>query len=143
MQSFTSRLKISTKPITLSNKDTAELLFGKSDLSQRGYKQLRSILLRNNVTIPTYENVRAYCNDLNVGDIDFIHSEGSNCGCMGVKTNFAETLQCIFSSSKLYEKMTFLSEEKQEKLQEYLCSKNPLLYKGFLPSKRTILLTFR
>ena len=142
LENFISKLEISTQPIQLTERDTAELLFGKSDLSQRGYKQLRSILLRNNVIIPTYEKVRKFCNDLKVGTIEFIHTdaESTDCKCMGIKTNFLETLQCIFSTPELYKAMTFQSEEKQKKLYDFLCTQNHSLYKNFSISKRTIFL---
>ena len=110
LESFISRLKISTQPRTLSHKDTTELLYGKTDLGQREYKQLRSISLRNNITIPTYDSIRLYWNDLDVGTIDPIHSD-SSCSCMGIKTSLKETLQNIFSSKELYATMTFLEKK--------------------------------
>ena len=139
LESFISRLKISTQPRILSHKDTAELLYGKTDLSQRGYKQLRSILLRNSITIPTYDSIRLYCNDLDVGTIDLIHSD-SSCPCMGIRTSLKETLQNIFSSKELYATMTFLEENKQNDLKDFLCKRNNEMYENFLPYKRTIFL---
>ncbi|XP_066930040.1 uncharacterized protein [Clytia hemisphaerica] len=131
--------KDSSRHAFIFNKDTAELLYGKSDLSQRGYKHLRSILLRNNVHIPSYEVIRKYCKDLEVGDIKSFNHANSDCPCMGVHTDLIDTLQRIFSSD-LYNKMNFLPEEKNEALCEFLKSKDPIMYQKFNPRNKTILL---
>ena len=126
--------KDSSRPTFLSNKDTAELFYGKSDLSQRGYKHLRKILLRNNVHIPCYEVIRKYCKDLNVGDIKFMHGSKSDCLCMGVRTDLIDSLQRNFSSD-LYEKMNFFPEEQNKNLCKFLKSKDSTLYHKFDPKK--------
>lgn len=141
LKHFISRLKVSTQPIELSHQDTAELLFGKTDLSQRGYKQLRSILLKNNVIIPSYDSIRDFCNKLDVGSIDFIHETDSNeCACMGVNTTLLGTLQNIVSTEKLFSKFQFPTQEQQDKIINFLLSKNENLYQNLSSSQRTLFL---
>jgi len=54
---FINTVKLSTQPIELGCRETAEMLVGKCDLSQRGFKNLRQILLKNNVKIPAYNSI--------------------------------------------------------------------------------------
>ena len=136
---FCSKLRLSTQLIEISLKDTAELLVGKADLSQRGFKRLRDILKMNSVILPTYEKVRDYFNSLDIGIIKRIsHKESSSCHCMGVKTEFQDTMQQIVCTEILFSQFKFPSTEQQMKLFEYLQAKDIDLYKNFDPLKRTI-----
>ena len=45
-------LDLSKVPTELSCKETASLLMGRCELSQRSYKALKSVLCENNVKIP-------------------------------------------------------------------------------------------
>lgn len=135
---FINTMKLSTQPIELGNHETAEMLVGKCDLSQRGYKNLRQILLKNNVKIPSYDIVRKYIKNLNVGEINNIHGDDSSCNCMGVKTTMSETLQKIVSSPKLFSKFKFPEKEANEKIVKYLKKKDSLLYTNLKEDKRTI-----
>ena len=108
---FIERLKISPAPVELDCRKTAELLLGRCNLSQRGFKSLRKILRQNNVSIPSYENVRKFCNETDVGMIQKLHSEeieNIQCNCMGVKTDLKETLQNIISNKYIYKRLLFL-----------------------------------
>ena len=137
LKHFIAKLKVSTQPIDISLKDTAELIVGKSDLSQRGFNSLRAVLKTNNVFLPTYEKVRDYCNSLDIGIVKHIvHSE--LCACMGVYTEFQDTLQQIVCTETLFCKFKFLTTEQQTKLYEYLKGQDNDLYKNFDPYKRTI-----
>ena len=141
MKHMIEKLNISTQSITLTEKETAELLLGKTDLSQRGYKRLRTILLKSNVILPSYETVRKYSNNLDVGVIDFIHDKEENtCCCMDIKTSFKDTLQHIVSNEKLFQMFQFPSMDQQRKLENYLKSKDLNLYQHFDPLKRSIII---
>lgn len=136
---FINTMKLSTQPIELGCHETAEMLVGKCDLSQRGFKNLRKILLKNNVKIPVYDIVRKFIANLNVGEINNIHTEGdTSCKCMGVKTKVLETLQKIVTTPKLFSKFRFPEKEVNFKIVKYLQEKDPLLYKNLNGDRRTI-----
>ena len=87
-----SNLNLKTKPNTLNEKDTAEMLIGKADISQRGYGNIRMILAAKSVNIPSYTNVKTYVNKLNVGNIAQINESESSCKCMGYFCTVTKTL---------------------------------------------------
>lgn len=119
--------------------DAAELLMGKADLSQRGYKHLRGILKENKILLPDYQKVRHYVSDVDVGKIEPMSCE-NNCCCMGVKTKLKETLQRIVSTNALFSLFQFFSKEKQIKLFSFLKKKNSQLYANLDCDKRTIVI---
>ena len=135
-----SKLNLKTKPKVLNEKDTAEMLIGKADISQRGYGNIRTILAAKSVNIPSYTNVKTYVNKLNVGNIAPIHESESNCKCMGYFCTVTETLQMIVSCNDLFSKMKFFSIERQNKIRKFLISKDEELYHNFDSHKRTIFL---
>ncbi|XP_066925516.1 uncharacterized protein [Clytia hemisphaerica] len=135
-----SKLNLKTKPKTLNEKDTAEMLIGKADISQRGYGNIRTILAAKSVNIPSYKNVKTYVNELNVGNIAPIHESESNCKCMGYFCTVTETLQMIASCNDLFSKMKFFSIERQNKIRKFLISKDENLYHNFDSHKKTIFL---
>ena len=100
---------------------------------------MRAILKSNNVVVPSYNEVRSYCDNLHVGTIIDIHSNNTpECPCMGVKTNLRETLQLIVSTEKLFKLFHFPTETQQEKLFGFLKRKDRNLYKNMDQSRRTI-----
>ena len=138
---FIETLKVSKHPIEISSSVTAELLLGRCDLSQRGYKSLRTILEKNNVKIPRYENVRGYCNELVVGEVKNMHSNNEKyCPCMGITCNVFETLQLIVSNEKLFKLFYFQTEEEQNLSFKFLKEKNKILYRNLDEKKRTIII---
>ena len=132
------QLKVSRKPMSLGCKDTAEIMMGRCELSQRSYKQLKKILFANNVKIPSYDALRNYCTSIDVGRITAIHHGTTDCKCMGYKSDLKETLQQIVSTEILFKCFTFLTVENQTKLADFLKSKEPNLYHNFNAEKRTI-----
>ncbi|XP_066914971.1 uncharacterized protein [Clytia hemisphaerica] len=136
-----SKLNLHTLPKTLDEKDTAEMLIGKADISQRGYGNIRNILAAKSVKIPSYTNVKQYVNKLNVGKIVPIHHENeSTCNCMGYFCTVKETLQMILSCPSLYSKMIFFSIEQCNAIKEFIISKDAELYKNFDSTRRTIII---
>ena len=101
LKKFIEKQKVKTMPINIDIKDSAELLIGKCDLSQRGYNRLRTLLTNNNVLLPTYNKVRDFCTNLTVGEINKTDCQ-ETCKCMGVKTNLEGTLQQIVSTQVLF-----------------------------------------
>ena len=140
LKQFISTLKLSTQPIDLSLRDAAELLIGKIGLSQRGFKNMRNILAKNNIIVPDYKHVRAYCNDLNVGLIHKIHGEDNLCSCMGVSTNLQDTLQNIVCTPDLFSRFKFQTKPEQQELSKFLKENDNDLYQKFDVTKRTIML---
>ena len=127
------------KRIELNCSQTAELLLGKCNLSQRGYKNLRAIMLKNLIDLATYKNVWEYCIKTEVGEITKVHKDDEGiCKCMGAKTNLKETLQYIISCKKLLDEMEFLCTEKQADLFTYLKQTNSTLYNSLDSTKRTL-----
>ena len=139
LKRFIEKQKVKTRPINIDIKDSAELLIGKCDLSQRGYIRLRTLLTNNNVVLPTYNKVREFCTNVTVGEIKKIDCQ-EICKCMGVKTNLECTLQQIISTKVLFETFEFFPESKQKKIFEFLRGKNESLYGRHDSNKRTIFL---
>ena len=139
LKHFISRLKVSTQPKEISCSETAEILLGRCDLSERGFKSLRVILMKNNVILPPYDKVRHYCDDLIVGEIKNIHvNSPTDCPCMGVTSNVHETLQLIVSNEVLFRLFHFPTENEQEKMFDILKKKDGTLYSNLDKLKRTI-----
>ena len=133
-----SRWKLSTNTVKISNEIAGEMLFGKSDLSQRGFKYLRSLLKESNVELPMYENVRKHNLALEVGEIKSIHQDKSQCNCFGYYTSVAETLQKIICTESLFKLFKFVPFEKQRKMFNHLKEQDPNLYSNIDFNLRTI-----
>ena len=131
-------LKVKRAPISVSSAEAASILMGKCNMSQRGYKNLKKILSNNNIMLPSYDVVRGFCSNIDVGEIKRIH-ESAECNCMGYQTNVSSILQQIVQS-KLLEKFSFLDPVRQYELAEFLLSENSELYSSFDPKRRTIIL---
>ena len=84
LKKFIEKQKVKTMSINIDIKDSAELLIGNCDLSQRGYNRLRTLLTNNNVLLPTYNKVRDFCTYLTVGEINKTDCQ-ETCKCMGSK----------------------------------------------------------
>ena len=136
------KLKVSKNPVTITCKDTAAIMMGKCDLSQRSYKALKGILIQNNVNIPTYDKVRGFCKAINVGPVSRIHSDNEEemCPCMGYSCEIQDTLQRIMSCDELASKCVFTTTERSKRISYFLKNKNPALYKNFDFEKRTLFL---
>ena len=128
--------KLSTTPVKISNNTAAEMLYGRCDLSQRGFKYLRHLLKESNVELPTYEKVRSHNLNLDVGEIEPIHRH-DNCDCFGYKSSLSETLSKIISNQSLFKLFKFISFEKQTKVFEYLREQDINLYGNLNSNLRT------
>ena len=124
-------LKLKLKPISLDCKETAGLMMGRCELSQRSYKVLKKILGNNRVIIPSYDKVRNYCINLDTGPINSTHEPDLNCMCMSYGCEMNDTLQRIASTEALFKCFRFPTTLQQEKLANFLKSENKDLYKSF------------
>lgn len=130
--------KIRTCPNQLDCKETAELIMGKCELSQRSYKNLKLLFALKNIKIPSYEDVREYCNRLDTGKIENIHKDITRCKCMGYQTNLRDTLQHIVSCPDLLDMFKFLTDTQQSKLFDFLKKRDHNLFKALNVNDRTI-----
>jgi len=135
-----TKLKVVKRPVTLNCKDTAKIMMGKHEMSQRSYKELRNSLKDNNVTLPSYEDLKLYCKNLDVGVINPLHENEESCPCMGYGCTVLESLNYIFKCAEYTDKLTFLSLEKNKKLGDFLREKDAELYKAFDCNKPTIII---
>ena len=131
------KLRLSHNYVELGERETAEILLGKCELSQRSYNVLRRILQTNNVDIPSYDKVRAYIADIDVGPMTPLH-ESSDCNCMGYGCSVSDTLQRIVNTPALYSSFDFFSSEQQVSISSFLKKHNADLYAQFDASKPTI-----
>ncbi|XP_047127095.1 uncharacterized protein LOC105847515 [Hydra vulgaris] len=67
------RLRFITSVKNLDCQQTASIMMDKIEISQRSYKVLKGILKKNNINIPTYDNLRKYCLNIDVGLIQHAH----------------------------------------------------------------------
>ena len=140
MKNFVKRLTVKQTPVLLSCQDTARIMMGKYEMSQRAYKELRGTLKASNINLPSYDQLKGYCKELDVGTIHNLHDEFCECPCMGYGCTINETLQLVFKCPEYQEKLTFPSSDQNTKLGEFLKAKNKSLYRNFDINKRTIIL---
>lgn len=141
MRKLFRKLKVVQRPVSLSCQETARIMMGKNEMSQRAYIELRESLKHNNINIPPYVELKSYCKRLDVGNImPLHHSNDDSCQCMGFGSTARETLQYVFKCPEYAGKMQFLSEERNSRLSYFLKSKDGELYKNFDPTRRTLIL---
>ena len=127
--------------VTLTPHESAELLAGKTHLSQRAYKALKKSLKARNVFLASYKDTMKLINELPVGSVTGSCTDRD--GCMCALADFKETLQQIFSCQDLVNEMRFPEPAQQKRLFEQLHTKFPALYGKMLrerPDHRTIFL---
>jgi len=112
--------------IKLSEAESAELLLGRAQLSQRAYKALKKSLKKKKVYLASYKKTMQFVDQLKIGSIS--GSCGDRDQCMCALTDFSETIKLIFSRAELYQEMRFPSPEQQKRVLEQLHSKYPALY---------------
>ncbi|XP_066917770.1 uncharacterized protein [Clytia hemisphaerica] len=141
LKKFIKTLKVVKKPVTLESKETARIMMGKYDMSQRAFKELRATLKSCNVTLPSYDDLREYCKNLEVGNIFPLHgSNESECQCMGYGCTVKDTLERVFGCNEYQHKLSFIEADRNKKLGDFLKSKNTHLYQNFKNERRTIIL---
>ena len=96
LQHIIEKLKTTNaQSISISEHESASILMGKCNMSQRAYKNLKKILKAQNVFIPRYEKVTSYIQDLDVG---MLHRETNHSNCMCVRSDLKDTIQHIMDS---------------------------------------------
>lgn len=124
-----------------NNKDCAELLMGRCNLSQRSYKNLKNLLKRQNVFLVDYTNAREFVNNLDVGKFNKEHTKKCDVeDCMFVSSSILETLKLVFAAEDLYERMEFVTPSQQSTLFTFLCTTDRDLYGNLDIDARTIFL---
>ena len=96
------RLRFVTSVKNLDCHQIASIMMDKIEISQRSYKVLKGILKKNNVNIPTYDNLRKYCLNIDVGLIQHVHNDASvDYECFGYSCNievYLHKLQRVLST---------------------------------------------
>lgn len=134
-------------PRIISIHDSAELLLGRTSLTQREYIAAKKVLVNGNVHLAKYEDVVKYSAELDIGSVilhacDY-HDQNEapeKLDCMCATTDFVDTMQRIVSNRLLFSKFDFPSVEQQDRLFKHLKSERPELYKSLDPKKRTLYL---
>ena len=122
----------------LTEKDCAEILVGKCNLSQRCYKNLKKILKKNKVMTVSYEKARDFANNLDVGELK-LGCNSTECkvtNCMTAHCSIIETIKLIFETPELYHKMEFPAD--QHDLFSYLKARDSDLFSNLDDSLQTI-----
>ena len=139
-EKLTENLAMRTK-ITLTEMESAELLFGRATLSQRAYKALRKSLSKKGVVLATYDKTVALMQCLPVGSVSVDCGDRRHCMC--AMADFQETMQHIFACKALLDEMQFPEPAQQARLFQQLYSSFPDLYERNMterPNNRTIFL---
>ena len=139
-QHFMKTFKINCRK-EVDVKDAAGILAGKCELSQRRYKALREVLQNSNVLLPSYDIVSTYVKGIDVGHLYPLHEKNA-CECMGYGSSLNDSLQQMVNNDLVYNKLEFLTEEKQKKLGDFLKLNDPKLYKNFNYSEKTLFFQF-
>ena len=137
-QHFMKTFKINCRK-EVDVKDAAGILAGKCELSHRRYKALREVLQNSNVLLPSYDIVSTYVKGIDVGHLYPLHEKNA-CECMGYGSSLNDSLQQMVNNDLVYNKLEFLTEEKQKKLGDFLKLNDPKLYKNFNYSEKTLFL---
>ena len=137
-------IRVHRSPQVMTTAESAQILVC-SSLSQRCYNTLKKFLKRKNIFLKKHSVASTYIKNLEVGKIERkVHhlpdtaQSASLPDCMCVQTSTKGTLELVFKSKTLFEKMDFLPPEKQEVLFAKLKESDSHLFGNLDASKRTI-----
>ena len=125
--------------IDLTTSQAAELLVGRASMSQRGYKQLKSVF-QTQVKFPRYEHVSRYIRELNVGAItlskDDLHQTH-----MCIKSSVSEIIHLALNGElEKATPFTPYTQQKQKDLFKRLKDTQLEVYDHLDPSRPTLLI---
>ena len=125
---LTQQLSIRGGNINLAVPESAELLIGRANLSQRAYKALKKSLQRSGVFLASYKATSDYIKGLDIGVV----STGCEISreCMCATTSCKETLRLLCSSKAMYDAMRFPTVEQGKRLLTCMQEKFPHLYQS-------------
>ena len=109
-------------------------------MSQRGYKNVKKILKNQDIILPTYDSVRNFLKNLDVGVIERCYCKCQNDVCFSCQCSVTETLKLFLANSFWMEKLKFPTQLQQEQLFSSLKSLNNELYGNLDPNLRTLYL---
>ena len=137
---ITKFIKKNPPSIDIPLKDGGGLLLDRSDLSQRGYKNLKKILQNQNVKLPSYGSVQKFLKSLNIGSLERSFCKCDDDVCFSCGTKVMDTLNLFLENPFWYDKLSFPSVLSQENFFVALRELNHDLYKHLDPKLRTIFL---
>jgi len=90
------------------------LILDRADLSQRGYKDIKKTLKKQNVILPSYNNVQKSLTTLNIGTIE---RKFCKCDCcFSCQSKAKETLVSFLRNKFWFTKLKFPAFLQQQKL---------------------------
>ena len=118
-------------------REGASLIMSRSDLSQRGYKNVKEILKSENVELPSYDTVQQYVKNLDTGTLTRSFCCCPDDVCLSCGSNMKETIELTLKNKAWFNKFDF-STNKLVGFFEKLCCLNKDLYGHLDPSLRTL-----
>ena len=121
-------------------KESASLLISKTELTQRGYKNLKKLLSTQNVNLAPYESVTKYLKSLDVGNLRRSYCKCPDDICISVGATVQESLQLYLANDFWYEKLKLPTDTEQINFFATLKELNPSLYGHLRPDRKTLFL---
>ena len=121
-------------------KESASLLVSRTDLTQRGYKNLKTVLASQNVILAPYESVTNYLKALDVGNFRRSFCECPDDVCLSVGGTVKESLQLYLGNDFWFQKLKFPTQDEQLNFFTILKELNNSLYGHLQPDKKTLFL---
>ena len=118
--------------------DAAELIMSRSDLSQRGYKNIKRILQAQNVDLPSYDKVQSFIKGLDLGKVTRSYCDCPEDQCLSCGCDVKSTLEFILKNKFWSDAIIFSPAEVQGKFLNELKRLNNSLYGHLDPSLKTL-----
>jgi len=138
-KNFLKVLKFNPPAVDINLKESALLLITQSDLSQRGYKNLKKVLKSQGVNLPTYAQVQEFIKNIDVGNLERSFYDCAEI-CLSASSNVSDTLKLFVGNQFWYEKLQFYDTAQQSILSENLKELNPELYGNLDPKYKALFL---
>ena len=117
---------------------SAELLTSRSDLSQRGYNNIKRIFKCHGVELPSHESTQKYIKDLDLGPIVRGYCCCPEDECMSCGCDVKSTIEFVLKSKPWFDTMVFSEAKIQEKFFNELKKLNSSLYGHLDPNLKTL-----
>lgn len=137
-RTLTKKLVKSPPTTKIGVREGASLIMSRSDLSQRGYKNVKKILKSQNVELPSYISVQQFVNNLELGTLTRAHCGCLDDVCLSCGSNTKETIEIVLKNKAWFELLEFPDAGKQTTFFKNLATLNKSLYGHLDPNLRTL-----
>lgn len=140
LQKLSKKILKNLPPREIAVEESALLILSRTDLTQRGYKNLKQIMKAQKVILASYSNVQSYLKTLDIGKLKRSFCNCPDDECLSVCSDIEDSLRLFLSNDFWKSKLVFPSFDVQKPLFEKLKSLNENLYGHLDCENRTLFL---